>query len=345
MAQERIGGVIELEKTVHNFGDIMLGEGPVSCTFTLTNISSRPIVIYNVVSTCGCTDVKWTKEPIQPGKQGKVSVTYSNDEGPVSFDKTITMYVSDIKKPVLLKVRGVSMDRQKPLEDLYPVAFGPLAVKETLVKCGNIEQGERKTEYMMVANLSQKPIKVSFDDVSDFLSVSVSPNPIPARSTAELAFTVTASRTLWGKNRYWATPVINGESFSTENGSKSLCFWAFTKENFGDVSDEEMDNGPMPKFAASTFSAGKIRKGETIHAEFSFVNEGQETFKVYKVDSDAKVWSHSDIPYAKPGEKVKFRVHVDTTGMPEGEVLAIVTLTTNSPTRPIVNLFVAGIID
>jgi hypothetical protein len=63
---------------------------------------------------------------------------------------------------------------------------------------------------------------------------------------------------------------------------------------------------------------------------------------VYKVDVDAENWSHSDIPSAKPGEKVKFRVHLDTTGMPEGETLAIVSLTTNSPLRPLVNLFISG---
>ena len=53
-------------------------------------------------------------------------------------------------------------------------------------------------------------------------------------------------------------------------------------------------------------------------------------------------YSHSFIPDAKPGENVTFRVHLDTKDMPAGETLAIVTLTTNSPLRPIVNLFIAG---
>jgi hypothetical protein len=60
------------------------------------------------------------------------------------------------------------------------------------------------------------------------------------------------------------------------------------------------------------------------------------------VDVNACKWSHSDIPVAAPGETVKFRVHLDTTDMPKGEALAIVNLTTNSPLRPIVNLFISG---
>ena len=193
-AQEKIGGILEVDKTIHNFGDIMLDSGPVSCSFTLKNISEKPVVIYNVVSSCGCTDVTWTKEPIRPGKEGVVSVTYSNDEGPYPFDKTITMYVSDINKPVLLKVRGNSLAKAQPIEELYPVAYGPLAMKASSFMCGNVEQGEQKSDRVMVANLSDKPINVTFGDVSQYLDIVVSPNPIPARGTAEMTFTVTAAR-------------------------------------------------------------------------------------------------------------------------------------------------------
>ena len=345
MAQEKIGNILEVDKTVHNFGDILLDSGPVSCTFTLKNISDKPIVIYNVASSCGCTDVTWTKEPLRPGNEGKVSVTYSNDEGPYPFDKTLTMYVSDMKKPVLLKVRGVCMEKQKPLEELYPITYGPLAIKESVNRVGNLEQGGQKSEAVMVANLSDKPIAISFGDVSPQLEIEVSPNPIPARGTAEMSFTVTADRNLWGKNKYWATPQVNGRAHKNNNGDSRLCFWAFTRDNFNDMTQEEKDAGPMPRFTTSTFQAGKIKQGETIHAEYTFTNEGKAPFCVYKVDADARVWSHSDIPCCEPGQKVTFRVHVDTKGMPKGEMLTIVTLTTNCPIRPIINLFVAGWIE
>ncbi|MBR5833987.1 MAG: DUF1573 domain-containing protein, partial [Bacteroidales bacterium] len=88
--QVKIGDGIEIDKTVHNFGDIMLDSGPVSCTFTLKNTGDKAAVIYNVVTTCGCTNVEWTKEPIRPGQTGKISATYTNDEGPYPFDKSLT---------------------------------------------------------------------------------------------------------------------------------------------------------------------------------------------------------------------------------------------------------------
>ena len=344
-AQTRLDNGLEIDRTVHNFGDIMLGSGPVSCVFNLKNTGEKPAVIYNVVTTCGCTDVEWTKEPIRPGMTGKISVTYSNDEGPYPFDKNITVYMSDAKKPLILKLRGVSMAEKKPLEEMYPVHFGALGIKETVNKCGNMEQGGRKSEAVVVANISDSPISVTFADVSPNLKVSISPNPVPARSTAELTYTVTADRSLWGKNYYWATPVVNGKKAATADGDSKIGFWAFTKEDFSRLSKEEKAVAARPTFKESTYSFGKKKKGETIHAEFTFRNDGRSPFQVYKVNADACCWSHSDIPAAAPGESVTFRVHIDTKDMPEGEVLTIVTLTTNSPLRPIVNLFVAGYIE
>lgn len=340
-AQEKISDGLEVDKVVHNFGDIKLGSGPVSCTFTITNKSDKPAVIYNVVSSCGCTDVDWTKEPVMPGKTGKISVTYTNDEGAYPFDKTLTVYLSDVKKPVLLKIRGVSVAKAIPLEESYPVKFGSFALKDTEFKCGNIEQGEHKSEAVMVANLSNKPIEVTFTDISEHLDISVSPNPIPARGTAEMSFSVSACRRIWGKNVYTAVPVVGGKTY----GDEVISITAFTKENFEKLTDAEKSSGARPQFKESTFQAGMVRKGEVIKAKFTFQNVGKNPFGVYKVDIDAPKWAHSRIPATQPGDWTSFTVDIDTSDMPEGEMLAIVTLTTNSPLRPIVNLFIAGWIE
>ena len=341
-AQEQIGNGLTIDKHIHDFGDILLEKGPVSCTFTIHNNGQKPAVIYNVVSSCGCTDVKWTREPLRPGSKGTINVTYSNDEGAYPFDKNLTVYISDLKKPIILKVRGISHDKKKSLEELYPIKFGPLGIKETYIKCGNIEQKGMRSDAVSVANLSNQPINVEFTDVTSNLSIKVSPNPIPARGVAELEYTVYASRDKWGKNDYLAVPVINGKRYTSTDGRKDIGIWAFTKENFNHLTKEEKDNGPIPMFEESTFSFGKVKQGTEIHATYRMKNKGKQPFQVYKVDINACKWSHSTIPAVNSGQEVEFRVHLDTANMPKGEALAIVTLVTNSPLRPIVNLFIAG---
>ena len=61
-AQSQFGGIAEFDKTVHDFGEVLTTDGPLSCKFTVSNISAKPINIVTVVSSCGCTDVTWTRE-------------------------------------------------------------------------------------------------------------------------------------------------------------------------------------------------------------------------------------------------------------------------------------------
>ena len=80
-------------------------------------------------------------------------------------------------------------------------------------------------------------------------------------------------------------------------------------------------------------------------ASWEFTNMGRSAFKAYKIDVDAERFTHTPVPEVTANSKGSFSVTLDTTGMPKGETLVIVTLTTNSPVRPIVNLFITGWIE
>ena len=168
--EERFGDVV-FDKTVHNFGDILVSDGPQTCTFTLTNEGEKPIAIYEVVSSCGCTNVDWTRSPIRQGESGTITATYDNADGAFPFDKTLTVYVSGIKKPVLLHLKGVVREKAVPLAQAFPVraAGGTLGLRTTEMKVGNLLQGQTRSDVMEVANLTDTPLEVSFEAVSEGL--------------------------------------------------------------------------------------------------------------------------------------------------------------------------------
>lgn len=88
----------------HNFGNIP--EGPaVSTDFEFKNTGKEPIVLSNVQASCGCTTPTWTKDPILPGKTGKVTATYNTQGRPGNFVKTITIN-SNVGTKVV-KISGV----------------------------------------------------------------------------------------------------------------------------------------------------------------------------------------------------------------------------------------------
>lgn len=328
--------MIEWDKTVHDFGDVSVSDGPLSCSFTLKNVGSEAISIFEVVSSCGCTGVEFPKSRIEPGKSATISATYKNEDGPTAFDKTLTVYISGIRRPVVLRLRGVVHDKKLSMKELYsPGKIGELGLKTRRFKTGNLKQGLSVTETANVANLGKKPLTVSFRDVSPNLSVSVSPNPIPAGKTAQIVFTVSSAPSVYGLNVYTATPVLNGEA-----ASDVLEVAAWTQENFALWSRDAIEKGAIPAFDTSTLTLGSVKPGAKLLAEFPLANRGASSFHVHKADSDSEALKAVSLPDIKAGGKGKLQFELDTKSLPAGDNVIMISLTTNSPQRPLVNLFV-----
>ena len=213
--------------------------------------------------------------------------------------------------------------------------------KSVSLNAGNMEQGEQRSDQATVANLSRRPVRISFSEVSPGLSLSVSPNPVPARSTAVVVYTVTASRDMWGRNFYTAVPVVDGKAYP----SAKLNVRAVTKENFSEWTDEQRQNGSLPFFDESTVSYGTVTRGTTVSGTFTFVNKGHSDFICHKADSETPGVTITPPAAVPAGAKGTFRVSVDTSGLPAGDNDIYINLITNSPSRPLISLFLIGRIE
>lgn len=333
------GSGITWDKTVHDFGDVSVTDGPLTCTFTVTNNGPEAIAIFEVVSSCGCTDVKWTREPIKPGKTGIVSATYKNEDGPMPFDKTLTVYISGETRPTILRLRGVVHEKKKTLSQLYGEhKLGVLGLKSRSVRTGNLKQGQSVSENITVANLGSKPLQLAFIGQPQELKANVKPNPIPAGETATITFTVTANKEKYGRNIYPIYPVINGKT-----ADEPIEVETWTQENFSNWTEYQRSNAALPYFDNSTFNFGSVEQGAGVEASFSFANRGKSALKIYSADSELPCLTlYEALSNVGPKEKGSIRFWLDTSQLEKGENVIMVTLTTNSPLRPLVNLFVAG---
>lgn len=76
-------------------------------SFEFTNTGDAPLIITNVLSTCGCTVPTKPNAPIMPGKTGKIEVKYSMIPGPIR--KTITVESNAVNYEggrIPLKIKG-----------------------------------------------------------------------------------------------------------------------------------------------------------------------------------------------------------------------------------------------
>ena len=318
----QVGEVVEFDKTVHDFGDISIDDGAQTCVFTVKNVGKEPIAIYEVVTSCGCTDAQWTREPIQPGKTGTITGTYKNEDGPVPFDKTLTVYIAGVGKPVILRMRGLVHEKKKPLSELFgAVKLGPMGLKSLNYKVSNVLQGESSSDEVKIANLGKQPMKVAFTDVSPNLTVEVVPATVPAGETAALRFSVKADPALWGKHVYSATPVINGAK-----ASKPITVTALTRGNFASWTPEQRKNAAQCIFDESTVSFGTANAGAKVKGTFTFTNKGKSPLKFYSLDADADGLT-ATLPGEIPAQgKGSIPVTLDTSALPKGETVVMLFL-------------------
>lgn len=90
---------IKFDKTSYNLGTFPEKEPVVTATFTFTNIGDAPLVIHQVVASCGCTVPSYSKEPVQPGKKGTIKVVYNGTDKPLGFFKKSIIVRSNAKTP------------------------------------------------------------------------------------------------------------------------------------------------------------------------------------------------------------------------------------------------------
>lgn len=103
-AYEGTGAEIYFNDLTINIGNVKVGDVKLK-TVVFTNIGKKPLILDDVISSCDCTTLKWTKEPVMPGKQGMIKVTYmAKNTGMIS--KRLTVLSNANTDRVILQIRG-----------------------------------------------------------------------------------------------------------------------------------------------------------------------------------------------------------------------------------------------
>jgi hypothetical protein len=105
LAQDnRDGPRMTFDNTTHNFGDVLQGD-TVSHNFKFTNSGNQPLVISNVVTTCGCTVPDWPKGPIAPNQTGQIKVKFDSKGRSGLQNKVVTIISNSVSPQTRINVR------------------------------------------------------------------------------------------------------------------------------------------------------------------------------------------------------------------------------------------------
>jgi hypothetical protein len=91
------GPEITFSEKKYDFGDITQGE-VVEHVFVFQNTGNQPLILSNVLTTCGCTVPSWPREPIAPGEESEITVKY-NSRGKIGMQNKVITIVSNAVNP------------------------------------------------------------------------------------------------------------------------------------------------------------------------------------------------------------------------------------------------------
>lgn len=92
---------IALSESNFDFGQIKKGD-KVEHVYEVTNTGTNPLVISEVKPGCGCTAPDFTKEPIMPGKKGKITLHFDSTNFDGAVNKYADVFANVEKAPIKL---------------------------------------------------------------------------------------------------------------------------------------------------------------------------------------------------------------------------------------------------
>jgi hypothetical protein len=97
---------VKWSDTAIDFGTKKMGD-LVNITFACTNTGNKPLYLYDVHPSCGCTLVDYSKAPIAPGQQGKIEAQFDTKKShPSVVHKTIFVRYNAGNTSTYLKFTG-----------------------------------------------------------------------------------------------------------------------------------------------------------------------------------------------------------------------------------------------
>lgn len=98
------GAEIQFDKLSFDFGELKIGDVK-EATVTFTNIGNRPLILDDVISSCDCTVVDWSKAPVMPGKTATIKATYTADSQGI-ISKRVTVLSNAETDRIILQLKG-----------------------------------------------------------------------------------------------------------------------------------------------------------------------------------------------------------------------------------------------
>ena len=314
------------EPDTWDFGTIRESDGRVSHTFTGVNRGDKPLVILDVVTSCGCTVPEFSRQPVTPGGKTQITVTYDPMNRPGTFTKELWVYSNERKKVASITVQGNVTPREKSLEELYPVDAG----------------GGLRLSTIGYANASDRTVRLSLrpQDESGLLQVDAPQRIAPGqRGEINLSYLIPAGTPRYGTLRDALEVAVDGRS----NGTTIVAHGIGVDARPADAAQKS----PRAEFSENILKFGPVKHtGPRRKLSFTLSNTGDAPLIVRAVEGEGHIATTlAPGRTVAPGDSFRAEVLLDPATQDFGVLTEHLMVVTNDPVRPMRRLRITAIIE
>lgn len=339
--------VITFNETTHDFGKINEADGRVTTVFVFKNEGMIPLILSNVKASCGCTTPKWTREPIEPGATGEITVTYNPNGRPGRFQKTVTVTSNASEATIRLYIKGEVIPKPASPQEKYPVKMGELRLKQKSWNYGVLlkKEGVKKTCTIEYTNLSAEPITVAVEPAinDEYIKAVATLQEIKQGETGLIKLTFDVMDCpIWGPINPKVYVIVNGKRQLTHEYAITLK--ADIKEDFSTMTVEQLQQAPIIDYVQK-IDLGTIKAGKKFTSKLSLTNAGINPLLIRRIISDEVLTISAPKSLIKGGKKYDANMVINAVGLEAGNYTRTIIVISNDPKKSVAYINIDWVVE
>ena len=280
---------------------------PVTAEFVLKNDGHKPLVINNVLKSCGCTEVDYPKTGIAAGESFVIKAVYDAKQMG-TFTKQVCLYTNADEEPFILSMRGRVVGSVVDFAGSYDEMLGAIKSDAQEVEFDDVNRGDRPVQRIHIFNPTDEVMEPVVMHLPDYLHAFVSPSKVAPRHSAEISFVLDSKKLRdLGLNQ---TSVYLGERPGDKIApEKEIVVSAVLLPGFDNMTPAKKALAPKMEMSTTDLNLGSFNGKKKLKGEILITNKGKSELDIRSMQMFT-MGLQVNLKKSKilPGETVKMKV-------------------------------------
>lgn len=280
---------------------------PVTAEFVLKNDGHKPLVINNVLKSCGCTEVDYPKTGIAAGESFVIKAVYDAKQMG-TFTKQVCLYTNADEEPFILSMRGKVVGSVVDFAGSYDEMLGVIKSDAQEVEFDDVNRGDRPVQRIHIFNPTDELLEPVVMHLPSYLHAFVSPSKVAPRHSAEISFVLDSKKLRdLGLNQ---TSVYLGERPGDKIApEKEIVVSAVLLPGFDNMTPAKKALAPKMEMSTTDLNLGSFNGKKKLKGEILITNKGKSELDIRSMQMFT-MGLQVNLKKSKilPGETVKMKV-------------------------------------